>query len=71
MENIQKRPKSVATKSALIFQKYKQAEQAEEEKRKAEAIERIIEAKVSMALRLLLANGKGPIRPPTSYELAN
>jgi hypothetical protein len=54
MENIQKRPKSVATKSALIFQKYKQAEQAEEEKRKAEAIERIIEAKVSMALRLLL-----------------
>lgn len=44
-------------KSALVYKKYKQAEQAEqaqEKRRKAEAIERMIEAKVNMALRQLL-----------------
>lgn len=44
-------------KSSLVYKKYKQAKQAEqakEERRKAEDIERMIEAKVNMALRQLL-----------------
>lgn len=41
-------------KSALVYKKYKQTDQAKEEQRRAEAIERMIEAKVSMALRQLL-----------------
>lgn len=39
------------SKPASVYQKYKQVE---EERRKAEAIERMIEAKVNMALRQLL-----------------
>ncbi|MCP4539391.1 MAG: hypothetical protein GY832_19820 [Chloroflexi bacterium] len=38
-------------KSSLVYQRYKQAEA---ERRKAEEIERMIEAKVNMALRRLL-----------------
>jgi hypothetical protein len=41
----------------LVYKKHKQAEQAEQaeaERRKAEEIERMIEAKVNMALRRLL-----------------
>lgn len=44
-------------KSSLVYKKHKQAEQAEQaeaERRKAEEIERMIEAKVNMALRRLL-----------------
>ena len=44
-------------KSSLVYKKYKQAERAEQakaERRKAEEIERMIEAKVNMALRRLL-----------------
>lgn len=47
-------------KSSLVYKKHKQAEraeraeQAEAERRKAEEIERMIEAKVNMALRRLL-----------------
>lgn len=54
MTTIKNGPKSAASKSASIFQRYKQAAQAEEEKRKADAIEQMIEAKVSMALRQLV-----------------
>ena len=39
------------SKPTSVYQKYKQAE---EERRKAEDIERMIEAKVNMALRQLL-----------------
>lgn len=44
-------------KSSLVYKKHKQAEraeQAEAERRKAEEIERMIEAQVNMALRRLL-----------------
>lgn len=54
MTTIKNGPKSAASKSASIFQRYKQAAQAEEEKRKADAIEQMIEAKVNMALRQLV-----------------
>lgn len=54
MTTTQNRPKPATRKSSLIFQRYKQAERAEEEKRKADAIEMMIEAKVNMALRQLV-----------------